>query len=159
MALEQDYETALEISDRARRHRFFSSLGYGGRLESLRWTLEAPETELDQLARLQRKNLLGAFPAYETLSRQANSCASSSRPCRWCPATMPASRSKAGAGPTGRHRHDQEAILREIALRHEAASLRLSAAEVHQGDQARRRKGRRCCRSSSPTAHLRLPDE
>jgi len=36
VALERkDHEAALEISDRARRHRFFSSLGYGGRLQSL----------------------------------------------------------------------------------------------------------------------------
>ncbi len=44
VALEhKDHDTALEISDRARRHRFFSSLGYGGRLESLRWILESPK--------------------------------------------------------------------------------------------------------------------
>ena len=41
-------DTAMEISDRARRHRFFSSLPLGGRLESLRWILEAPPEWLDR---------------------------------------------------------------------------------------------------------------
>ena len=36
----KEYEQALEIADRARRHRFFTSLALGGRLESLRWVLE-----------------------------------------------------------------------------------------------------------------------
>ena len=38
----KEYETALEIADRVRRHRFFSSLALGGRVESLRWVLEGP---------------------------------------------------------------------------------------------------------------------
>ena len=38
----KDHELALEVADRARRHRFLSSCPLGGRLESLRWVLEGP---------------------------------------------------------------------------------------------------------------------
>ena len=37
---------ALEIADRLRRHRFYASLPYGGRLVALRWLLELPESAL-----------------------------------------------------------------------------------------------------------------
>ena len=39
----KDHELAMEVADRARRHRFLSSLPLGGRLEALRWVLEGPE--------------------------------------------------------------------------------------------------------------------
>ncbi len=66
-----DQEKAIEISDRIRRHRFFSTLPMGGRLIALRWILEAPEGELSQQARLQRQDLLGRYPNYAKLSTQA----------------------------------------------------------------------------------------
>ena len=39
----KDHELAVEVADRARRHRFLSTLPFGGRLESLRWVLEGPK--------------------------------------------------------------------------------------------------------------------
>ena len=66
-----EYETAWEISDRARRHRFFSSLDMGGRLESLKWILETPAELLDQQSLLQRQDLLTRWPQYAQLSQQA----------------------------------------------------------------------------------------
>ncbi len=36
----RDVETALEIADLARRHRFYTALPFGGRLLALRWVLE-----------------------------------------------------------------------------------------------------------------------
>ncbi len=72
VALERkNFEKAMEISDRMRRHRFFSSLGFGGRLTSLRWILEGPIAALDKEAQLQRQDLLVRYPGYEKLSRQA----------------------------------------------------------------------------------------
>ena len=64
-------QTAMEIADRARRHRFFSSLEFGGRLESLRWILEAPTERLPQQAQLQRQDILARYPAYDKLSQQS----------------------------------------------------------------------------------------
>ncbi len=67
----KEFETALEIADRLRRHRFLTTLPLGGRLDSLRWILEGPTETLSQTARLQRQNFLAAYPAYDQLSRQA----------------------------------------------------------------------------------------
>jgi tetratricopeptide (TPR) repeat protein len=67
----KDFETALEIADRLRRHRFLTTLALGGRLDALRWILEGPPEVLPASARLQRQNFLAAYPAYEQLSRQA----------------------------------------------------------------------------------------
>jgi tetratricopeptide (TPR) repeat protein len=67
----KEYPAALEISDLARRHRFFNTLTRGGRLVALRWVLEAPDVALSQDARLQRQALLAAFPAYQQLATQA----------------------------------------------------------------------------------------
>jgi tetratricopeptide (TPR) repeat protein len=67
----KEHETALEIADRARRHRFLSSLAMGGRLEALRWVLEAPERSLPRQAVLERQDLFARFPAYQKLSEQA----------------------------------------------------------------------------------------
>ena len=125
VALERkDHETALEISDRARRHRFFSSLGYGGRLESLRWTLEAPETELDHKTLLQRQNLLAAYPAYAKLSQQARLLRQQLQAMPLVPSDNATfQRQSQGLGKLAAIGMTQEAMLREIALRREAASL------------------------------------
>ena len=51
----KDHELAIEVADRARRHRFLCSLPFGGRLESLRWVLEGPKELLPPPAILQRQ--------------------------------------------------------------------------------------------------------
>ncbi len=67
----KQWEDAIEIADRARRHRFQSSLPWGGRLDALRRLLESPENVLDNQARLERKNLLARFPQYAALSQRS----------------------------------------------------------------------------------------
>jgi tetratricopeptide (TPR) repeat protein len=123
VALERkEHETALEIADRARRHRFFSSLAYGGRLESLRWILEAPERDLPQVALLERQNLLAQYPAYQQLSQQV-------RKLRGELEAMPlvvedqaaAQKQRDAFQQLGTLSVQQEAILREMALRREPA--------------------------------------
>src|SRR6185295_10682729 len=64
-------ELAVEIADRVRRHRYFSTLPLGGRLLSLRWVLEGPKHLLNEQAELQRQELLARFPAYQELAVQA----------------------------------------------------------------------------------------
>ena len=68
----KDWEAAIEIGDRMRRHRFFTSLAYGGRLESLRWILEAADEQLDTRSKLQRQDLLTRYPAYNALRQHAH---------------------------------------------------------------------------------------
>ena len=67
----QEVKRAVDIADRIRRYRFFTSLEFGGRLESLRWILEAPTAYLPKQAVLQRQDILARYPAYERLSQQA----------------------------------------------------------------------------------------
>jgi len=118
------HEKALEISDRARRHRFFSSLAFGGRLQSLRWILEGPNEVLGKAAGLRRRELLTRYPGFDQLSRQ-------SRALRAKLATMPLvaedadmlkQQGTALAELAAVSLH-QEAILREMAVRREPAEL------------------------------------
>lgn len=64
-------DQAIQISDRIRRNRFFSTLGFGGRLMALRWIMEAPESSLSDAAVLQRRDLRARFPAYAKLAADA----------------------------------------------------------------------------------------
>ncbi len=68
----KEYERALEISDRIRRHRFYSRLPLGGRLLALRWVLEAPEDGISPVALLQRQDLLNRYPNYRQVSERAD---------------------------------------------------------------------------------------
>jgi tetratricopeptide (TPR) repeat protein len=67
----KDTEKMLDISERIRRHRFYSTLPLGGRTLALRWILEAPELALTQAARLQRTDLLNRYPVYAKASVQS----------------------------------------------------------------------------------------
>ena len=67
----REFEQALEIGDRIRRHRFYTTLPMGGRLMALRWVLESPKDALDEGIVLQRQTLLEQFPRYSELSQRA----------------------------------------------------------------------------------------
>jgi CHAT domain-containing protein len=120
----KDVKTGLEVADRIRRHRFFTSLELGGRLESLRWILEAPEAYLPQQALLQRQDVFARYPAFSQLSQQ-------SAAIRAALGKLPlAAEDAAAANQQARQLAElaaigakQEAILREIALRREPAEM------------------------------------
>ncbi|MEN6450196.1 MAG: CHAT domain-containing protein [Thermoguttaceae bacterium] len=120
----KEVSVAVEIAERVRRHRFFTSLELGGRVESLRWILEADRDRLPQDALLQRQDLLARYGEYDKLSQHA-------REIRAALAKGPAvaedqaalkeqSRLLAELGAVGVR---QEAMLREMALRREPASM------------------------------------
>jgi len=67
----KQFESALEIADLARRHRFFSTLPLGGRLLALKWMLSGPLEMLTPQDQLERRDLLGAYPQYARLVQQA----------------------------------------------------------------------------------------
>ncbi len=71
----KEIEKAIQISDRIRRHRFFSTLPMGGRLNALRWILESPPAELNQVAALQQQDLLLKYPNYAALATDADKIA------------------------------------------------------------------------------------
>jgi hypothetical protein len=64
-------EHAIEIADRIRRHRFYTTLPMGGRLLALRWVLEAPLEAIGAQAVLQRQDLMDSYPNYAALSKHA----------------------------------------------------------------------------------------
>jgi CHAT domain-containing protein len=115
-------QTAMEIAERIRRRRFFGSLELGGRLESLRWVLEASPEYLPQSAQLQRQELLTHFPAYDRLSQQARKIRAT---LARLPLVAEASTSKEQSRALSElavASRQQEAMLREMALRREPAS-------------------------------------
>jgi len=67
----KEQDKAFEISDRIRRHRFYSTQPLGGRVLALRWVLEAPLETLSPEAQKQRQELLTRYPQYAELSKQA----------------------------------------------------------------------------------------
>ncbi len=68
--LQSGLELSLEVADRTRRHRFYSTLPLGGRLLSLRWVLESPADVVDKATLLQRQELLTRYPKYDELAKQ-----------------------------------------------------------------------------------------
>ncbi|MEQ8787249.1 MAG: CHAT domain-containing protein [Pirellulaceae bacterium] len=68
----KDVDKALDIGDRIRRKRFYTTLPYGGRLLALRWILGAPRAALSDRAMLQQQDLLVRYPAYRELIAQSN---------------------------------------------------------------------------------------
>ncbi len=120
----KEFETAIEIADRARRHRFYSSLPFGGRLQSLRWILEASDETLGADALRQRQDLLAQYPAYQRLTQRA-------RQLRAKLEAMPLVTESPEALREQTEQFEQlaavsvqqEAALREIAVRREPAQM------------------------------------
>ncbi len=121
----KDHELAVEVADRTRRHRFLSTLALGGRLESLRWVLEAPKELLPQQAMLQRQDLLVRYPAYKDLHDRSDALRREIAALPLVIADDPDKSKKqvqlmAQLAAVGRQ---QELLLREIAVRREPALI------------------------------------
>ena len=65
----KEFEKAIEITDRFRRQKFYSTLPMGGRMMSLRWVLESPDEGLTDAAQQQRRLLLNKYPVYGQLQQ------------------------------------------------------------------------------------------
>jgi CHAT domain-containing protein len=120
----RELDLAWDIADRARRHRFFTSLPLGGRLESLRWIFAAPADMLNQQAQLQQKTLLLHWPQYARLAEQAQAIRAkiAARPLVTKDQDLWKQQSKAMAELSALSMR-QEALLREIALCREPAAM------------------------------------
>lgn len=120
----KEFEKALVITDRIRRHRFYSSLPMGGRQLALRWILEAPEAALDDKAVLRQKDLRARFAAYTKLSDQAAGIRQEllSLPLR-CEAVDQARQQEALFEQLATVSTSQEVIIGELALRREPAEF------------------------------------
>ena len=123
---ERNLDTALEVAERARRHRFYSSLPFGGRLLALRWLLEGPETALDNETQLQRQDLLARYPAYSELGKRVESLRTQLRqmPLVADKDTSDQFRKQSDLfDDLAKATSSQELILREIAVRREPANF------------------------------------
>ena len=125
VALERkEYEAALEISDRARRHRFLSTLAMGGRLLNLQWMLEGPDDLLDQQATLQRQDLLARHPVYGELSQKVRGLRAELEQMPLAPEETEQQRLQAEKlANLAAASQLQEVLLREVAVRREPAGL------------------------------------
>jgi hypothetical protein len=117
-------DAAMEIADRARRHRFFISLPLGGRLESLRWLLEAPPEWLDKQTALQRQEILSHYPDYSPLSAKVQQLRTKLSAMPLAPDDKAAVRElSAGLSELASLSAEQELILHEISVRREPANM------------------------------------
>lgn len=114
----KDEERAIEISDRIRRHRFFTTLPMGGRLVALRWVLEAPKESISDRAMLQRQDLNARYPKYAALARQGVALRKQLGEIPLVPEEDGVRQTqRALMGQLAQISTAQEVILREIALR------------------------------------------
>lgn len=117
-------DTSMEISDRARRHRFFSSLPLGGRLESLRWLLESPAEWLSHEAALQRQDLLTKYPEYAQLAADAQKLRQKLQAMPLVPEDKAVVRDQSATlAELATLSAKQEVVLHEIAVRREPAEM------------------------------------
>ncbi|MFZ5833009.1 MAG: tetratricopeptide repeat protein, partial [Planctomycetota bacterium] len=125
VALERkEHEAAIEIADRTRRHRFFSTLPFGGRLDSLRWLLEGPKEYLDMQAQLSRQDLLTRYAEYAKLQTQVVQLrkALAASPLV-APDQSALKQQQQIYAQVAALSMQQEAVLREMAVRREAAPM------------------------------------
>ncbi len=118
-----DIDRSLEIADLIRRHRFYSTLGMGGRLLSLRWMMEQ-SADLSQEAALARRDILVEYPAYDKLSQQAQQLRAELAAKPLVPADAAAAKQQQELlVKLAQVSAAQEALLRQIAVRREFAPL------------------------------------
>ena len=111
-------EDAIQITDRIRRHRFFTTLPMGGRLVALRWVLEASDESLSERARLQRQDILARYPKYAALAKQAAALRREVKTLPLVPDDDERSRKQVDLlKQLDLVSKNQEIVLREIALR------------------------------------------
>ncbi|MBN2292109.1 MAG: CHAT domain-containing protein [Pirellulales bacterium] len=121
----KEHERAIEIADRCRRKRFFSTLAFGGRLESLRWILEGPQETLDRESQMHRQDLLLKHPGYEGLSKRAKQIREELRRLPPVPQTdsEESQQQRKLFTELWKISNAQEAVLREMAVGREPAGL------------------------------------
>ncbi len=117
-------ELALEIADRVRRHRYFSTLPFGGRLLALRWVLEGPKELLNEQSLLERQDLLAKYVRYQELAIEAKKIETELAQKPVVEETVDARREQARQlNQLGTISQAQEVVLREIAVRREPVEM------------------------------------
>lgn len=123
-AEQTDVDLSLEVADRIRRRRFFSTLPLGGRLMAMRWLLEAPADVLTPPLQLQRQELLARYPKYGELSERAKKLQAELTAVPLVAGNPDAQRvQSAKLSDLAHAAADQEAMLREMSIRRETAEM------------------------------------
>lgn len=120
----KEHETALEIADALRRHRFLTTTKMGGRLLALRWLLEGPQEIFDQRTIQQRQDMLVRFPQYADLSQKAVTLRTTLANLPLAPDDAEQQKAQADAlKELGKTCAAQEVLLRQIAVRREPGPI------------------------------------
>ncbi len=123
-ARETDVESSIEVADRLRRRRFFSTQPLGGRLLAMRWLLEQPADSLPADIQLQRQELLTRYPKYGPLAERAKRLKAELTSAPLVAAAPDAAHVQADKlAELGRVSAEQECLLREMAVRRENADM------------------------------------
>lgn len=115
-------DEALQISERAKRHRFEAALPLGGRLDAVRRLIAAPEEELSNAARVERTNVLGKYPALAAGMRESQEMYAKLRAMPFPPPDNAASQTLGQALDQWMATNSgMEAVLRSVAVSRETA--------------------------------------
>jgi hypothetical protein len=121
---EKHHEEAVEITELARRHRFFSSLPLGGRTMALRWILEGPDDVLTDSAAARRQDLMARYPKYAELSKRAAQLRDTLKREPLAPTEQAAQQKQRDLlGQLAAVSQQQEVILHEMAVRREPSEF------------------------------------
>jgi CHAT domain-containing protein len=119
-----DTLTAIDVTNHMRARRFTRTRPLGGRLLALRWILQAPESALPPEAMLQRNDLLGRFPQFAALDKEATAIRQQLRQQPLLPEDAEAAREQGKlAEQLAKIAEQQEKIIRQIAVRREHAIM------------------------------------
>lgn len=126
---------AMDITEIAKRRRFYRAQPLGGRLLVLRHLLESPTEKLSDAAKLQRRNLLLKAPAYAELSQQAEALSRdlAAKPLVTAEGGL-ARDQQATLKQLAKNANQREEMLRTLVMRRDATDYdlppRLTAAEA-----------------------------
>ena len=67
----RNFDLAIEVAEKVRRHRFYSSLPLGGRMLAFRWMLHGPEEAINDQAKKERQDFFARYPEYKLLADRA----------------------------------------------------------------------------------------
>ena len=117
-------DVAVDVADRRRRHEFYTTLPFGGRLLALRWLLEGPAELIGDQPRMQRQEILLRYSDYEQLSQRSRQLQTALAAKPVVPET-PEDRKQIVAqfNELAETVQRQELLLRQVAVRREAADL------------------------------------
>ncbi|MEC7696275.1 MAG: CHAT domain-containing protein [Planctomycetota bacterium] len=115
---------AIEIADRVRTARFYSTQPLGGRLLNLRWVMQADAAALPQTATLQRQEFLTAYPRFGKLIQQANAIRGEIKQNQLLPEALKLGKQQDKLiGEYLKIAREQEKILRQMVVRREPVEM------------------------------------